>query len=121
MIWFKLKDSWDFFELEDIKSGEDKEKFPHFFLATLMLGAVYALPVVAFKILYLIIFTLTPVAPTEAAYNWTVYPFIGLIWILAIIYVIGKNKIISGVKKISGKVKKVSPKPKPTTEPMKKT
>ncbi|MHA1146677.1 MAG: hypothetical protein ACTSR8_00345 [Promethearchaeota archaeon] len=69
-LW--LKERTDFLEIEDIDfiAGTDKEKYPQFFLATILLGAVYAGIFIIFKIIYLII-----------GYNWTCYIFLGVIFI----------------------------------------
>lgn len=86
-LW--LKEKWDFLEIEDIDflAGTDKERYPQFFLATLMLGAVYAGLYIIFKILYLTI-----------EYNWTCYIFLGVIFIYAVLLAFG-HEIVGLVKK----------------------
>ena len=75
-LW--LKERLDFLEIEDIDfvGATDTEKYPQFFLATILLGAVYAGIYIIFKIFYL---------TDIGGYNNTCYLFLAVVFIFDII------------------------------------
>lgn len=89
-IYMPIKEKIDFLEIEDIDviAGTDKEKYPQFFLATIMLGIIYAIPFIIFKVWYL-----------NFGYNSTAYLFLGVIFIYAIVIAFG-HEIVSLFKKL---------------------
>ena len=89
-IYMPIKEKIDFLEIEDIDvvAGTDKEKYPQFFLATIMLGIIYAIPFIIFKVWYL-----------NFGYNSTAYLFLSVIFIYALAIAFG-HEIVSLFKKL---------------------
>jgi len=87
-FYVKLKDKWDFLEIDDIDiiAGTDKEKYPKFFLSAIILGIIYVIPFIIFKIWFL-----------NYGYNSTAYLFLGVIFLYALIMSFG-HEIVAFIK-----------------------
>lgn len=82
IAWNVIKQNSDFLDQGDVDlfSAVDKEQLPRFFLVTLVIGALYGALFFGFKVLYHMI-----------GYNTTVYTFMGIIAILALILIFVKR------------------------------
>jgi uncharacterized membrane protein YbhN (UPF0104 family) len=54
-LWIFLKQKWKLLIVEDVKftSATDKDKYPRFLLATLILGSIFGLLFIIFKLFYI--------------------------------------------------------------------
>jgi hypothetical protein len=96
-IWMFLKQKWNLLIVEDVSftTTTDREKYPRFFLASLILGSIFGVVFIVFKLLFIWL-----------GYQTTSYIIMSFTLAVTIILSFFLSKIVRKMKERSPKVKK---------------